>query len=198
MRRFLALALGSFLIMTATPSNAEEIASAADNNNMLVMETTKGTLKIKTFPDVAPKHVERITTLASKGFYDGIIWHRVIDGFMAQTGDPTGTGTSGSDLPDLPAEFSDINFGRGVIGMARTNNPNSANSQFFICFDDCSFLNGQYTVWGEVVDGMETIDAINRGEPPAQPDKIVSFKPEAVLQEVTPAAGEEAAPETEQ
>lgn len=144
-----------------------------DPQNLLVMELTTGPIKIELLSDKAPKHVERIKTLASEGFYDGIIFHRVIDGFMAQTGDPTGTGTGGSDYPDLPAEFNDVNFGRGVVGMARTADPNSANSQFFICFDDCSFLNGDYTVWGQVVEGMENVDAITRGEPPANPDLIV-------------------------
>jgi peptidylprolyl isomerase len=104
------------------------------------------------------------------------VFHRVIEGFMAQTGDPTGTGRGGSDKPDLPAEFSDANYGRGTIGMARTQNPNSANSQFFICFKDCSFLNGQYTVWGQVTDGMDLIDGIKRGEPPRDPDHIVKMR----------------------
>jgi peptidylprolyl isomerase len=113
--------------------------------------------------------------LTHEGFYDGLTFHRVIDGFMAQTGDPTGTGSGGSKYPDLPAEFNSTNFGRGVVGMARTSNPNSANSQFFICFNDCSFLNGQYTVWGQVTEGMDVVDKITRGEPPANPDKIVKM-----------------------
>jgi peptidylprolyl isomerase len=126
-------------------------------------------------PDVAPKHTQQIKTLTRKGFYDGIVFHRVIEGFMAQTGDPTGTGMGGSDLPDIPAEFNKENFGRGAVGMARSSSPNSGNSQFFICFADCSFLNGQYTVWGKVTSGMEFIDQIKRGEPPASPDKIIKM-----------------------
>lgn len=168
--RILLIALWSFLIMST---------AAKAQDNFLVMETTKGDVVIQTMPDVAPQHVERITTLASEGFYDGVVFHRVIDGFMAQTGDPTGTGMGGSELPDLPAEFNDTNFGRGVIGMARTSDPDSANSQFFICFDDCSFLNNQYTVWGTVIEGMENVDEIKRGEPPVNPDKIISFRPKA-------------------
>ncbi|MCB1478355.1 MAG: peptidylprolyl isomerase, partial [Rhodobiaceae bacterium] len=124
----------------------------------------------------APQHSQLMKDLARAGKYDNVAFHRVSDGFMAQTGDPTGTGFGGSDLPDLPAEFSKENFGRGVLGMARSNDPNSGNSQFFICFKDCSFLNGEYTVFGRVVEGMEHVDAISRGEPPANPDKIVSMK----------------------
>jgi peptidylprolyl isomerase len=150
---------------------------AQDSGNRLVM-MLKNDCKviIDMRPDLAPKHVEQIRALASKGFYDGIIFHRVIDGFMAQTGDPTGTGTGGSDLPDIPAEFSAEPFTRGTVGMARSQNPNSANSQFFIMFADGAFLNGQYTVWGNVSDGMECVDKIERGEPPANPDTIVSLK----------------------
>lgn len=151
-------------------------ANAADPQNTLYLDLKDGRVVIEMLPQKAPKHVEQIKTLARKGFYDGIVWHRVINGFMAQTGDPTGTGTGGSDMPDLPAEFNDENFGRGAVGMARTNDPNSANSQFFICFDDCSFLNGQYTVWGKVTSGMEFVDKITKGEPPANPDKIVKMQ----------------------
>ena len=152
-------------------------AAKADGNK-LYLELETGTVTIELRPDLAPKHVERITTLAKEGFYDGVIFHRVIDGFMAQTGDPTGTGTGGSDYPDLPAEFTPQPYKRGTIGMARTSNPDSANSQFFICFTDdgCSFLTGQYTVWGEVVDGMELVDNIAKGEPPRNPDKIVTMR----------------------
>ena len=132
---------------------------------------------IKLFPEVAPKHVLQIKTLSSEGFYNEVIFHRVIGGFMAQTGDPTGTGMGGSDLPDIRAEFSDKPFVRGTLGMARSQHPDSANSQFFICFDNASFLNGQYTVFGEVIEGMEYVDNIMRGEPPDYPDKIVSLKP---------------------
>jgi cyclophilin family peptidyl-prolyl cis-trans isomerase len=149
---------------------------ANDPENTLVVETTKGRVVIALRPDLAPSHVERIKTLARKGFYDGVPFHRVIEGFMAQTGDPTGTGTGGSDLADLKAEFNAEPHVRGVCSMARTNNPNSANSQFFICFEDARFLDKQYTVWGKVVEGMENIDKIKRGEPVRDPDRIVSMK----------------------
>lgn len=174
MLRTVALLLGSLLIMTTVTikgANAE-----IDPENTLYLDLKDGRVTIKLMPDIAPNHVERVKTLTRDGFYDGIVFHRVIDGFMAQTGDPTGTGTGGSDLPDLDAEFNDYNFGRGTIGAARSASPNSANSQWFICFDDCSFLNGQYTVWGQVVDGMDHVDAITRGEPPANPDKIVKLQ----------------------
>ncbi len=134
--------------------------------------STGGDVVIKLRPDLAPDHVERITTLANQGFYDGVTFHRVIPGFMAQGGDPTGTGFHGSDLPNLQAEFSDEPHVRGVCSMARSQNPDSANSQFFICFDDARFLDGQYTVWGEVESGMEHVDALPKGEPPANPGKI--------------------------
>jgi len=137
----------------------------------LTLETGDVTIKLR--PDLAPGHVERITTLANEGFYDGVVFHRVIDGFMAQGGDPTGTGMSGSKLPDLKAEFSRESHKRGVCSMARTNQPNTANSQFFICLDDAIFLDGQYTVWGEVTSGMEHVDALPKGEPPRTPGKIV-------------------------
>jgi cyclophilin family peptidyl-prolyl cis-trans isomerase len=127
-------------------------------------------------PDLAPGHVERIKTLARRGFYDGVAFHRVIEGFMAQTGCPHGTGTGGSDLPDLKAEFNAEPHVRGTVSMARTNQPNSANSQFFICFDDARFLDNKYTVWGKVVEGMENVDKIKRGEPVRDPDRIVSMK----------------------
>ena len=132
-----------------------------------------GDVVIKLRPDLAPGHVERITTLAKDGFYDGVVFHRVIAGFMAQGGDPTGTGMGGSKLPDIKAEFSRQPHVRGVCSMARSSNPNSANSQFFICFDDATFLDGQYTVWGEVTSGMEHVDAMPKGEPPRTPGKIV-------------------------
>lgn len=170
MKKFLTIILGSLLIMT---SNAK---AETDLENTLYLDLKDGRVTIKLMPDIAPKHVERIKTLTREGFYDGIVWHRVIDGFMAQTGDPTGTGMGGSELPDLEAEFNDYNFGRGTIGAARSQSPNSANSQWFICFDDCSFLNNQYTVWGQVTSGMEHVDAIERGEPPANPDKIVKMQ----------------------
>ena len=132
-----------------------------------------GDVVIKLRSDLAPGHVERITELASEGFYDGVVFHRVIPGFMAQGGDPTGTGTSGSSKPNLKAEFSKEPHVRGVCSMARTANPDSANSQFFICLDDATFLDGQYTVWGEVIEGMDHVDALPKGEPPRSPGKIV-------------------------
>jgi len=144
----------------------------------LTMELENGPVKIKLRPDLAPGHVARIGELANQGFYDGVVFHRVIPGFMAQGGDPTGTGMSGSDKPNLKAEFSAEPHVRGVCSMARTNNPNSANSQFFICFDDARFLDRQYTVWGEVVEGMENVDALPTGEPPRNPGKIVSMRAE--------------------
>ena len=139
----------------------------------LTLSLSTGDVVIRLRPDLAPQHVERIKELTSEGFYDGVVFHRVIDGFMAQGGDPTGTGTSGSDKPDLPAEFSREPHVRGTASMARTMDPNSANSQFFICFDDAGFLDGQYTVWGEVTEGMEFVDALPKGEPPRNPGKIV-------------------------
>ena len=173
-----------FLAVTMTNTQANE-----SNSNIIKMEITQNAeitdpsetppvveVVIKLFPDIAPKHASQISLLAREGFYDGIIFHRVIDGFMAQTGDPTGTGTGGSDLPDIRAEFNDKPFVRGTLGMARSQHPDSANSQFFICFGEASFLNGQYTVFGEVIEGMEYVDKILRGEPPEYPDKIISMK----------------------
>ena len=162
----------------------------ADTEEMLIIELEAGTVKIRLLPDVAPQHVERIKHLAGEGAYNGVVFHRVIDGFMAQTGDvqnankfgdynPGRAGTGGSALPDLPAEFSKLPFDRGVCGMARSQMPNSANSQFFIMFEDGHFLNGQYTVWGQVVEGMEHVDGLKRGEPPADPDHMVSVRVEA-------------------
>jgi len=143
------------------------------------MTLATGDVKIRLRPDVAPGHVERIQTLADEGFYDGVVFHRVIPGFMAQGGDPTGTGMGGSDKPDLKAEFNDVPHVRGVCSMARSAYPNSGNSQFFICFDDARFLDRQYTVWGEVIEGMEHIDALPKGEPPREPGKILKFRSEA-------------------
>lgn len=148
----------------------------AHAEQFLLMELQSGVVKIALRGDVAPHHVKRLTMLAREGFYDGVIFHRVIEGFMAQTGDPTGTGMGGSDYADIRAEFSDAPFMRGTLGMARSQHPDSANSQFFICFEPASFLNGQYTVVGEVVEGMNHVDAIARGEPPATPDKIISMR----------------------
>jgi peptidylprolyl isomerase len=147
-----------------------------DPENTLILELETGPVTIKLRPDLAPGHVERIKELAREGFYDGVVFHRVIPGFMAQGGDPSGTGSGGSDKPNLKAEFSQEPHVRGVCSMARTANPNSANSQFFICFDDATFLDGQYTVWGEVTEGMDNVDALPKGEPPRAPGKIVSAK----------------------
>ena len=146
--------------------------------NTLTLTLDAGDVTIKLRPDLAPGHVERIASLANSGFYDGVVFHRVIDGFMAQGGDPTGTGTSGSNEPNLKAEFSREPHLRGVCSMARTNDPHSANSQFFICLDNATFLDGQYTVWGEVTEGMEHVDALPKGEPPRNPGKIVKARAE--------------------
>jgi peptidylprolyl isomerase len=150
----------------------------ADTYNTLTLTLADGDVTIKLRPDLAPNHVARIAELANDGFYDGVVFHRVIPGFMAQGGDPTGTGTSGSDKPNLKQEFSKEPHVRGVCSMARTSDPNSANSQFFIVFDDARFLDSQYTVWGEVTDGMELIDALPKGEPPREPGKIVKARAE--------------------
>jgi peptidylprolyl isomerase len=145
----------------------------ADADTLTFTLSTGGDVVIKLRPDVAPGHVQRITGLAKEGFYDGVLFHRVIPGFMAQGGDPTGSGMGGSELPDLKAEFNDVPHVRGTCSMARTSNPHSANSQFFICFDDAGFLDNQYTVWGQVESGMEFVDALPVGEPPREPGKIV-------------------------
>ena len=148
----------------------------------LILDLKTGAVKIRLRPDLAPGHVERIKTLAGQGFYDGVVFHRVIPGFMAQTGDPTGTGTGGSELPNLAAEFTEEPHHRGTCSMARSANPNSANSQFFICFDTAPWLDRQYTVWGEVVDGMDHVDAIkkggehNNGAISGEPDKILKMR----------------------
>ena len=144
----------------------------ADANTLTLTLSTGGDVVIKLRPDLAPGHVERITTLARDGFYDGVLFHRVIPGFMAQSGDPTGTGYHGSDLPDIKAEFSGEPHVRGTCSMARSQSPDSANSQFFICFDDAGFLDRNYTVWGQVESGMEHVDALPVGEPPEDPGKI--------------------------
>jgi cyclophilin family peptidyl-prolyl cis-trans isomerase len=150
----------------------------------LILTLDKGVVDIELLPEVAPLHVERIVTLTERGDYDGVVFHRVIDGFMAQTGDVqygkgadlSMAGMGGSDLPDVKAEFNSTSFTRGVVGAARTQDPDTFNSQFFICFQDCTFLDGQYTVFGKVAEGMDVVDAITRGEPPATPDVIVSAK----------------------
>ena len=146
-----------------------------DHDDVLILETTRGAVTIAMRPDLAPRHVARIKELVRDGFYDGIVFHRVIDGFMAQTGDPTGTGTGGSGKK-LKAEFSREPHKRGTVSMARAQNPDSGDSQFFICFEESPWLNGQYTVWGMVVEGMENVDKIKRGEPVADPDRIVSAR----------------------
>jgi len=149
---------------------------SADLENTLILTLESGPVTIKLRPDLAPGHVARIKELVREGFYDGVVFHRVIPGFMAQGGDPSGTGRGGSDKPDLKAEFNDEPHVRGVVSMARTPNPDSANSQFFIVFDDATFLDKQYTVWGQVTEGMENVDALPKGEPPKAPGKIVSAK----------------------
>ena len=172
------LAIG-FLTMT---TSANDAGAAPDPENVLVMELKDGVVRIEMLPDLAPQHVEQIKTLTRRGFYDGIVFHRVIDGFMAQTGDPTGTGRGGSDLPDIQAEFSAEPFERGVVGMARSQSPDSANSQFFITFAPARFLDKQYTVWGRVTEGMEYVDMIKKAPRGDQsgtvrdPDKIISLR----------------------
>ena len=160
---------------------ASAMARAADTDNTLFLDLKDGRVVIKLRPDLAPKHVAQIKTLAGQHFYDGIVFHRVIPGFMAQTGDPTGTGMGGSKLPNVPAEFTPTPFRRGTLGMARSSEPNSANSQFFICFGDASFLNGKYTVFGEVESGMEFVDKIKKGAEAdngtvTNPDKIIKLR----------------------
>ncbi|TWG95482.1 peptidyl-prolyl cis-trans isomerase B (cyclophilin B) [Mesorhizobium sp. J18] len=164
------------------------MAEIKDPENTLILETTKGKVVIEMLPDLAPKHVERIKELAREKAYDGVVFHRVIDGFMAQTGDvrygktdsksfnQARAGMGGSDKPDLPAEFSNMSHVRGTCSMARSQNPNSANSQFFICFEDAPWLNRQYSVWGQVIEGMDNVDQIKRGEPVKDPDQIVSMR----------------------
>jgi peptidylprolyl isomerase len=166
-----------FAIMCAAQASADPLPAGLDPQNTLYLDTKYGRVIIKLFTDVAPKHAERLKQLARDGFYDNVPFHRVIDGFMAQTGDGQyGNGTGGSKYPNLNAEFSKKEFKRGVVGMARTSNPNSANSQFFIMFADGSFLNGQYTVVGEVVKGMDAVDKLKKGEPPSDPDRIVKMQ----------------------
>lgn len=171
-------------LLVATSVALPQAASAqapADPQNTIVLTTKDGPVTIQLRPDLAPKHVERIKALTKRGFYDGIVFHRVIDGFMAQTGDPTGTGTGRSDLPNLPAEFTREPYKVGSLGMARAQDPNSANSQFFICFEGCGPLTGQYTLFGEVVSGMDNVRKIKKGDSAANgavrgPDKIISMK----------------------
>ena len=174
LNRVLVLAALLLALSGAVPRSA----SAADAlDNVLLLDLKDGRVTILLRPDIAPKHVERVKKLTREGFYDGIVFHRVIPGFMAQTGDPTGTGTGGSSYPDLPAEFSNTaTFERGTVGAARSNDPNSANSQFFIDLAPAPFLNGKYTIWGQVIDGMGAVNKIKPGEPPSNPDKIVKMQ----------------------
>jgi cyclophilin family peptidyl-prolyl cis-trans isomerase len=151
------------------------MATYKDPENTLVMDMTHGRVVIELLPQVAPGHVARIKELAREGFYDGIVFHRVIEGFMAQTGDPTGTGMGGSGKK-LKAEFNKVPHNRGTVSMARAQSPDSGDSQFFICFDDAPFLNQQYTVWGRVIEGMDNVDKIKRGEPVSNPDKIITLR----------------------
>lgn len=175
MRHILTFALALFTFV----ATARAAPPALDPENTLIMELKTGKVTIKLRPDLAPKHVERVKKLAREGFYNGVVFHRVIAGFMAQTGDPTGTGTGGSKYPDLKAEFTPTPFERGTIGAARTANPDSANSQFFFCFTHTPHLNGQYTVWGQVVEGMQHIDQVKKGQPGSgavsNPDKIIKL-----------------------
>ena len=168
MRHFLLTLLGASVLTMSTTAQS-------NSGSTLLLDTTQGQIEIKLLPELAPNHVARITELANSGFYDGVIFHRVIPGFMAQTGDPDGTGMGGSGQK-LDAEFTDYQYKVGTVGMARAMNPNSGDSQFFICFDGCGHLTGQYTVWGQVERGMENVYNIAAGEPPASPDQIVSAK----------------------
>jgi peptidylprolyl isomerase len=181
----------SIMMMGALMSTT---AMAADAENTLLIETKYGTVVVELIPEKAPNHVARIKELARKKFYDGVVFHRVMAGFMAQTGDPTGTGTGGSDLPDLKAEFNDLSHRRGVMSMARSSNPNSANSQFFIVLEDSTFLDRQYTAFGRVLSGMEFMDKIKKSDDPVSgmvkhPDKMISVK---VAADVAPANAEAA------
>jgi peptidylprolyl isomerase len=174
-----SLAAISFALVVASGSAGPAAAQGAGENT-LIIETTHGPINIRLRPDLAPKHVERLKTLARRGFYDGVVFHRVIDGFMAQTGDPTGTGTGKSDLPNLPAEFTPTPYKVGSVGMARSSSPDSANSQFFICYEGCGSLTGQYTLFGEVVSGMDAVRKIKKGAPGSGmvtgPDKMLKVR----------------------
>ena len=179
LRRTLLSVLAGATLFGSTAFAAGPAANDPENTLILTLKDGKVTIRLR--PDLAPKHVERLKTLARKGFYDGLKFHRVIDGFMAQTGDPRGDGTGGSDLPNLPAEFNPMPFERGTLGMARSQSPNSANSQFFIMFANGAFLNGKYTAFGEVVSGMEIVDKIKKGDSAANgvvadPDRIVKLQ----------------------
>jgi peptidylprolyl isomerase len=171
------LAMFAVLFAVAPALAQQGLPAGADPQNTLLIDTTQGPIVVKLRNDIAPKHAERLKQLARDKFYDNVPFHRVIPGFMAQTGDgQRGNGTGGSKYPDLQAEFSNVPYKRGVVGMARTNDPNSANSQFFIMFADGAFLNGKYTVVGEVLSGMDVVDKLKKGEPPVGPDKMVSVR----------------------
>jgi peptidylprolyl isomerase len=194
--RILSLLAGFVMMAAVSSANAADIK---DPENTLLLQLKDGTVVIELRPDLAPNHVARIKTLARKGFYDGIVFHRVIDGFMAQTGDPTGTGSGGSDLPDLKAEFNSAKHITGTLSMARSGSPDSANSQFFICFKPSSFLDGQYTVFGQVIEGMQFVNTIKKGDAAnngsvASPDKIISLKVAADVKKTTAAPAAAATP----
>lgn len=194
--RFVSMILGMLMLATATTASA---ATIKDPENTLLLQLKDGTVTIELRPDLAPNHVARIKELTRQGFYDGVVFHRVIEGFMAQTGDPTGTGMGGSKLPDLKAEFNSAKHIRGTLSMARASSPDSANSQFFICFKPTPFLDNQYTVFGQVIDGMQFVDAIKKGDSGnngsvSSPDKIISMK---VAADVKPAAAPAVAPVTQ-
>ena len=170
-KNFIIIVLGVMCVTMVKPVKK----ASANNSKFITIETSQGNVVIETLPKIAPNHVKRIKELVKTGFYDGIIFHRVIEGFMAQTGDPDGNGTGGSGQ-NLKAEFSDYEYKYGTVGMARSMNPDSGDSQFFICFDGCSHLTGQYTVWGQVASGMEAVEKLAVGEPPRNPDKMISVR----------------------
>jgi peptidylprolyl isomerase len=177
--RFIAIAafLAALTVPPAAPAAAQPLPAGADPQNTLIVDTTQGRIVIKLRNDIAPQHAARLKQLARDKFYDNVPFHRVIAGFMAQTGDgQNGNGTGGSKYPNLRAEFSNVPYKRGIVGMARTSDPNSANSQFFIMYGDGAFLNGQYTVVGEVLSGMDVVDKIKKGEPVQQPDRMVTVR----------------------
>jgi len=170
-KNFIIIVLGVMCVTMVKPVKK----ASANNSKFITIETSQGNVVIETLPKIAPNHVKRIKELVKTGFYDGIIFHRVIEGFMAQTGDPDGNGTGGSGQ-NLKAEFSDYEYKYGTVGMARSMNPDSGDSQFFICFDGCSHLTGQYTAWGQVTSGMEAVEKLAVGEPPRNPDKMISVR----------------------
>ena len=170
-KNFIIIVLGVMCVTMVKPVKK----ASANSSKFITIETSQGNVVIETLPKIAPNHVKRIKELVKTGFYDGIIFHRVIEGFMAQTGDPDGNGTGGSGQ-NLKAEFSDYEYKYGTVGMARSMNPDSGDSQFFICFDGCSHLTGQYTVWGQVTSGMEAVEKLAIGEPPRNPDKMISVR----------------------